>query len=71
MRKSHQPDLSQVENKLTVGTYNVRNFRISGQWDKDTRDEKLRQTLAFVQNTQPDIFCGQVKQIRSVFLVSA
>ncbi len=54
-----KPDLSQIENKLTVGTYNVRNFRISGQWDKDTRDEKLRQTLAFVQNTQPDIFCGQ------------
>lgn len=48
-----------TEQKLSIVTYNTRNFRISGNRDIEKRTEKVNQTLQFIQDVKPDIFCGQ------------
>lgn len=53
------------EQKLSIVTYNTRNFRITGQYDKDKQLEKLNETLELITDKQPDVFCGQEFNISS------
>lgn len=47
------------EQQLTIVSYNVRNFRITGKRDIEKRAKKAAQTLRFIPEQQPDIFCAQ------------
>lgn len=60
---SSTPQIS--EQKLSIVTYNTRNFRITGQYDKDKQLEKLNETLELITDKQPDVFCGQEFNISS------
>jgi endonuclease/exonuclease/phosphatase family metal-dependent hydrolase len=48
-----------VANELSVMTYNVRSFRITGKWDKKRVATQIEQTLLAANTYAPDIFCGQ------------
>jgi endonuclease/exonuclease/phosphatase family metal-dependent hydrolase len=47
------------KNELNIMTYNIRNFRTTGKWDKQVKVEKIEKTLLAVDTYLPDIFCGQ------------
>jgi len=48
-----------VENQLTIGSYNVRNYRITGKWEKESALNKVKETSKFFQDIMPDITCFQ------------
>jgi endonuclease/exonuclease/phosphatase family metal-dependent hydrolase len=47
------------EQELSMMTYNVRSFRITGKWDKDRKTKQIERILLAANTYAPDIFCGQ------------
>lgn len=47
------------ENKLSIATYNVRNFRYEGNRDNKKRSNKVNKSLTIYNDLKLDIFCGQ------------
>lgn len=46
-------------NQLSIMTYNVRNIRVDGKFDKTKKLTKATETFRPVENQTPDIFCAQ------------
>lgn len=53
------PLSQKVDNELSVMTYNVRSFRITGKADRDRKTLQIEKTLLAANTYTPDIFCGQ------------
>lgn len=48
-----------VEQQLSIVSYNARHFRITGQFEKEKVEKSVQETLQFITDKQPDILCGQ------------
>jgi endonuclease/exonuclease/phosphatase family metal-dependent hydrolase len=54
--------VSKTENQLTIGSYNIRNFRVAG---KKEQSDKINEVMRFYNEEGKDIYCFQEFSYRS------
>lgn len=48
-----------TEQQLSLVSYNTRNFRTTGKFEEKKAINRINETLKFIPEIKPDIFCGQ------------